>query len=144
MDNNEKLDIIIAKLDTLGKMDTRMGKMESKMDKMDARMGKMESKVDKMDARMGKMESKMDKMDARMNKMESKLDKLDYDVRDVRLTLENETNKNIMRVAEGHLDLSRKLDEALKIDNEKEMIAIRVTILENELRRVKERVEQIA
>ena len=37
-----------------------------------------------------------------------------------------------------------KLDEALKIDNEKEMIAIRVTILENELRRVKERVEQIA
>ena len=37
-----------------------------------------------------------------------------------------------------------KLDEALKIDNQKEMIAIRVTILENELRRVKERVEQIA
>ncbi len=37
-----------------------------------------------------------------------------------------------------------KLDEALKIDNEKEMIAIPVTILENELRRVKERVEQIA
>ena len=37
-----------------------------------------------------------------------------------------------------------KLDEALKIDKEKEMIAIRVTILENELRRVKERVEQIA
>ncbi len=37
-----------------------------------------------------------------------------------------------------------KLDEALKIDNEKEMLAIRVTILENELRRVKERVEQIA
>lgn len=37
-----------------------------------------------------------------------------------------------------------KHDEALKIDNEKEMIAIRVTILENELRRVKERVEQIA
>ncbi len=37
-----------------------------------------------------------------------------------------------------------KLDEALKIDNEKEMIPIRVTILENELRRVKERVEQIA
>lgn len=130
MDNNEKLDIIIAKLDTLGKMDTRMGKMESK--------------VDKMDARMGKMESKMDKMDARMNKMESKLDKLDYDVRDVKLTLENETNRNIMRVAEGHLDLSRKLDEALKIDNEKEMITIRLTILENELRRVKERVEQIA
>lgn len=60
------------------------------------------------------------------------------------MTLENETNKNIMRVAEGHLDLCRKLDEALKIDNEKEMMAIRLTIQENELRRLKDKVDQIA
>ena len=53
-------------------------------------------------------------------------------------------DKNIMRVAEGHLDLYRKLDDAQKIDNEKEMIAIRVNILETELRKVKERLEQIA
>lgn len=33
------------------------------------------------------------------------------------LTLENETNKNIMVVAEGHIDLSRKLDEAIKLSN---------------------------
>ena len=49
-----------------------------------------------------------------------------------------------MRVAECHLDLYRKLDDAQKIDNEKEMIAIRVNILETELRKVKERLEQIA
>lgn len=34
-------------------------------------------------------------------------------IKDVQLTLENETNPNIRRVAEGHLDLSRKLDDAL-------------------------------
>ena len=65
-------------------------------------------------------------------------------IRDLQLTLENETNKNIQIIAEGHLDLSRKLDDVLKIDNEKEMLLIRVNRLENELRKVKERIEEIA
>ena len=63
-------------------------------------------------------------------------------IRDLQLTLENETNRNIRLIAEGHLDLNRKLDETLKVDNEKETLLIRVNILENEVRRLKERIEQ--
>lgn len=62
----------------------------------------------------------------------------------IELHLENVTDKNIQTVAEGHLDLSRKLDNALKVENEKELLVIRVRILEDELRKVKERLEQIA
>ena len=72
------------------------------------------------------------------------LKKLNDKVTDIQLTLENETNKNIKIIAEGHLGLSRKLDEALKVDSEKEMLMIRVNRLENELRRLKARVEEIA
>ena len=72
------------------------------------------------------------------------LEPITKEIKSMQLTLENETNKNIMRIAEGHLDLSRKLDEALKIDNEKEMLVIRVNILEIELRKIKERLESIA
>ena len=72
------------------------------------------------------------------------LRKLNEKVTDIQLTLENETNRNINIIAEGHLDLSRKLDEALKVDSEKEMLLIRVNRLENELRRLKAIVEEIA
>lgn len=72
------------------------------------------------------------------------LKRLNDKITDIQLTLENETNRNIKIIAEGHLDLSRKLDEALKIDNEKEMLLIRVNRLENEIRRLKSRVEEIA
>lgn len=65
-------------------------------------------------------------------------------VRDLQLTLENETNRNIQVIAEGHLDLSRKLDDALKVENEKEMLLLRVNRLESELRKVRERIEEIA
>ena len=62
----------------------------------------------------------------------------------IELTLENETNPNIKTIAERHLDLSRKLNDALKVENEKEMLIIRVNSLENELRKIKEKLEQIA
>lgn len=76
--------------------------------------------------------------------IESLLEPIKRDIRSIQLTLENETNRNIKIIAEGHLDLSRKLDDALRVDNEKEMLLIRVNILENELRKVKERIENIA
>ncbi len=61
-----------------------------------------------------------------------KLEEMDMKIRDLQLTLENETNRNIKLIAEGHMDLNRKLDEALKIDTEKEILIMRVNSLENE------------
>lgn len=61
-----------------------------------------------------------------------RLDELDAKKTDIQLTIENVTNKNIQIIAEGHLDLSRKLDAALKSDNEKEMLLIRVNHIEDE------------
>ncbi len=80
---------------------------------------------------------RLDKMDSRLNRVESK-------VTEIQMTLENETNKEISIIAEGHLDLSRKLDDALKMENEKEMLLLRVTRLENEVRRLKARIEETA
>jgi predicted nucleic acid-binding Zn-ribbon protein len=65
-------------------------------------------------------------------------------IQEIQLTLENDTNKRINIVAEGHLDLSRKLDDALKVENEKEMLLLRVTALESEVRQLKRKIEQIA
>lgn len=71
------------------------------------------------------------------------ISRLKQDVKEIQLTLENETNRKIQLIAEGHLDLSRELDDALKVENEKEMLLIRVTGLENEIRRLKVRIEEI-
>ena len=87
---------------------------------------------------------RLDKMDSRLDKVDSRLDKVESKVTEVQMTLENETNKDIRIIAEGHLDLSRKLDDSLKVENEKEMLLLRVNRLENEIRRIKQRIEEIA
>ena len=134
MAENEKLDLILSKL----------GQMDERLDRMDDRLDRMDERFDKVDERLDRMDTRFDKVDERLDRMDTRFDKLENDVTGIKLTLENEIRQNIMRVAEGHLDLYRKLDDAQKIDNEKEMIAIRVNILETELRKVKESLEQIA
>ena len=91
--------------------------------------------------------SRLDKVDEKLNEADEKLnkvDKLEKDITDIKLTLENEISVNIKRIAEGHLDLSRRLHEAIEINTEKEMMAIRLTSLENEVRRLKQRMDQTA
>ena len=90
------------------------------------------------------LDKKLAPIDNQLSALNNRLSNVENNIKDIRLTLENETNRNIMRIAEGHLDLSRKLDEALKVENEKEMLVIRVNILENELRQIKDRLETIA
>lgn len=53
------------------------------------------------------------------------------------LILENEIRANIQRVAEGHLDLSRNLHDAIRSGNEIEALTIRVGILESDMKKVK-------
>ena len=62
----------------------------------------------------------------------------------IKMTLENETNRNIRIIAEGHSDLSRKFDEALKHEQqyheERELLLVRVNSIENDVRKIKEKV----
>ena len=69
---------------------------------------------------------------------------LKNDVTNIKMTLENETNRNIRIIAEGHSDLSRKFDEALKHEQqyheERELLLVRVNSIENDVRKIKEKV----
>lgn len=47
-----------------------------------------------------------------------------------KVTLENVTNRGIKTIAEGHGDLFRQLNEAIKINDEEEQIFVRVSLLE--------------
>ena len=80
---------------------------------------------------------KVSSLDTRVDNLESDLKEVKKRVTNTDLIIENEIRVNIQRVAEGHLDLSRNLHDAMKIDSEKEMLAIRVSVLETELRRIK-------
>lgn len=88
------------------------------------------------------------KLDAKLEPIKQDLNSLKIDnivvkqeIRNVKLTLENETNVGINIIGEGYAILNRRLDEALKVTSEQELLLLRVTHLENELRRIKEQLQ---
>ena len=152
---DERLDGIDGRLD---KMDERFDGIDERLDKVDERLDGIDERLDKVDERLDKMDERLDGMDRRFDGVDERFEGMDkrFDgltllvtensrrLKNIELTLENEITPNIMRVAEAHLDLSRKLDEALKIDREKEMMVLKINILDGEVRRLKERVDCLA
>ena len=115
-----------------------------KLDGVDRRFESMEARLDGMDRRFDAVEARLDGMDRRFESMEARLDALDTGLRNVRLKLENEIAENIKRVAEGHMDLSRNLHEAMKPQTEIEMLVIRVNSLETKVRDLQQKVSTIS
>lgn len=82
---------------------------------------------------------KLDLILSEMKELKQRTTNIEKDVTDIKLTLENEIRVNIQRVAEGYLDLSRNLHEAMRPSNEVEMLAIKVRMLETDIRDIKAR-----
>lgn len=81
---------------------------------------------------------KLDLILSNIQKMQTDIADISNKVKKIELTLENETNVNIKRIAEGHLDLSRKLNEAIKISSDiqakQELQDIYINMHENKLK----------
>lgn len=73
----------------------------------------------------------------KVTSLETKVASLETKVTSLEITLENETNKNIRIIAEGHLDLNRKLDDAISNNADTEILKLRVTKLEHDLNKIK-------
>ena len=83
---------------------------------------------------------KVNGLDDKVNSMSSNLDEVKQRVIKTDLTIENEIRVNIQHIAEKHLDLSSNLHEAMKPNNEVEMLAVKVRILETDVKAFKEKI----
>lgn len=91
MTDSEKLDLILEKVN----------EHDRKFESIDSRFDSIDSKLSSLDNRLGNVETDLQEVKQRVTYTE--------------LIVENEIRPNIMRVAEGHLDLSRKLDDYIKV-----------------------------
>ena len=125
MTDNEKLDRILSEIQGM--------KTDVQELKTDVQVLKAEMQGMKIDMHMHRREAAEMKAETEMYRAGggAKFQRL-------MLHLENVTDRNIRIIAEGHADLNRKLDEALKIENEKEVFKVRLNYLEGEMAEVKE------
>lgn len=141
--NNELLSAIENLLDRkfdekLAPIVVRMDRLEGRMDRLEGRVGSLESGMKRLEGRVGSLEGNVHSLVENVGKLTEQVSAMDKRLRCVELTIENDVRPGIMRVAEGHLDLDRKLDRALESDREKERLCLRVNYLDTEVRKLKE------
>lgn len=76
------------------------------------------SKITSLDEKVTSLDEKVTSLDKKVTSLDERLVKIENDVTDMKMTIENELRVNIQRVAEGHLDLSRKLNECIKLSSD--------------------------
>lgn len=121
-----------------------MHKLQNVVERVESEVASMKNDVVSLKSDVISLKSDVIRVENKVIRVENEVISSKKDINSIQLTLENVTNKNINIIAEAHSDLSRKLDEAVKIDSEKELLLIRVNILENEVRKLKETVGNIA
>lgn len=100
MTDTQKLDLILKKV-------TRL---DEKVTGLDEKVTGLDEKVTALDEKTTNLAERVTGLETDMREVKQKVNKID-------LTIENEIRVNIQRVAEGHLDLSRKLNECIDISN---------------------------
>jgi len=92
---------------------------------------------EKLDRILSKLE-KLDVLESDIKDLKQRTTIIENSVTDIKLTIENEIRVNIQRVAEGHLDLSRKLNECIKLSSDikdkQELQDIYINIHNNKLK----------
>ena len=141
MSENEKLNLILEGIGEI-KDDVRGLKEDVQGLKEDVQGLKEDVQVLKEDVQGLKEEVQVLKEDVQVLKED--VQTLKEDVQSVKervtlfeITLENETNRNIQLIAEGHMNLDRKLDEALKELHPNTMYHLKVNHLDGEVTKMK-------
>lgn len=122
MTTNQKLDQILEKVNLL---DTKVDTLDTKVTFLDEKVDSLDKRTANLEADMKDVKQKTTVLEADMKDVKQKTTVLEADIKDVKQTvtytnliIENELRVNIKRVAEGHLDLSRRLDEYIKLSHE--------------------------
>ena len=136
MTDSQKLDYLIEQF---GEMRADIKELQKGMNRVEKRLDSLEMRMDAVEQRLDRLEQRMDAVEQRLDAVENRLDKQEEEIRYIRLFQENHLQAQIRRIAEGHLDLYRKLLDALKISGEDELIHVRVNMLESDMKRVKDR-----
>ncbi len=138
---DQKFEPVYTRLDSLerdvAELKSDVSTLKSDVSTLKSDVSTLKSDVSTLKSDVAELKSEVNTLKSNVSALNDRVVQLNQRVTNLELMIENETNVNIRRIAEGHCDLVRNLREARKVDDEKELLAIRVTVLESDMSKVK-------
>ena len=134
MSDSEKLDLILTGVFDLN---TRMYRVEEEIRLFKDRMDKVEAELKEVKEEIALLKDGMKEVKEEIAILKEDMKEVKEEVSKTSLIIENELRVNIQRIAEGHLDLSRNMNNVIRPNNEMEVLVVRVGVLETEVKYIK-------
>lgn len=130
-----KDDVSVMKNDIFS-LKTDVADLKTDVARLKTDVASLKSEMIELKNRIGCLEDRMLILEKRMDKMESLLHKIN-------LHLETETDPGVQLIAESHIDLTRKLNEAIPAADKNLAYEVKVNYLIGEVRELREDVEML-
>lgn len=135
MDMQKKMDLLLDGMFEL-KADMKEVKEDIKELKADVKVLKADVEVLKTEVKV--LKADVEELKTNVANLTRRVDRLEDRMTDLQSVVENDVNHSIKIIADGHVDLFRKLNEALKIEEEKETFLLRFQRMERDVHRLKQ------
>lgn len=134
MMENQKMDLILQKL---GGIEGGLASVREDVRSLQGDMQTLKGDVKTLKEDVQTLKEDVQTLKGDVQTLKEDVQMLKDRVTNIEITLENETNRNIQLIAEGHLNLARKLDEALKELQPNTMYHLKVNHLDGEVTKMK-------
>lgn len=141
MTDNKKLDLILSKVEKIDKLEIDMESMKTDMQSMKTDMQGMKTDIQDMKTEISGVKLDVKGMKSEIVGLTQRVDNLEGAVRNIRLHLENNTDRNIQLLAENFIELTNKLNQAIPAADKNYAYEVKVNYLIDEVKEMKKRME---
>ncbi|MBO5302451.1 MAG: hypothetical protein J6A92_00190 [Lachnospiraceae bacterium] len=135
-------EMILAALEGLSSkfddMDLKFELLDTKFEGLDNKYEASDSRFEMFDDKFETLHTGIESISSRFEQLEQKTDTVNEVCLAMHTTVENEMNNSMQTMAEAFTDMKCKLDEAMKVKAENEILRMRIEQLENDMRKIKE------
>ena len=110
-----------------------------KLDYLIEKVSGIDGEITGIKGEISEIKGDISEMKGNIHDLQERMDKQENEIKYIKVFQENNLERGIKIIAEGHRDLNRKLNEALKITEDDELIHLWVNTLECDMKRVKEK-----
>ena len=143
MTDSQKLDFLVEQFidvkKDISEMKEDIAELKSEMAEVKADIVGIKGEIAGIKGEIAEIKCDIAEMRDDIRDLQERMDRQENETRYIKIFQENVLKKGIDVIAEGHMDLLRKLNESLKKSESDEMLRLRVNVLECDMCRVKDK-----
>lgn len=131
-------------------MQNDLGKLQTNVEILQTDVGNLQTNVEKLQTNVENLQTKVENIQTNVENLQTNVEGLQMDMHDVKekvtsieLKLENETNHNIQLLAENHINLIDKLNQAIRASDKTLLNEVQVSLLKSKVEHLEKEIAEI-